>query len=119
MIPSFTLSPKVTGETSTRWNPGLLRRGQAIRRGAHDVVPEKAQCQHRDHADLQHVRPTDASQRRSCDPNFCQSGLGGAPITVHGDGSQTRSVCHVDDLVEGALRLLFSDLTGPDNWGTP
>jgi nucleotide sugar dehydrogenase len=52
-------------------------------------------------------------------PNFVNQALTGAKITVHGDGSQTRSVCHVDDLVEGALRLLFSDLAGPVNIGNP
>jgi nucleotide sugar dehydrogenase len=52
-------------------------------------------------------------------PNFIGQALAGAPITVQGDGSQTRSVCHVDDLVEGALRLLFSDLAGPVNIGNP
>jgi len=52
-------------------------------------------------------------------PNFITQALTGAPITVQGDGSQTRSVCHVDDLVDGALRLLFSDLTGPVNIGNP
>ena len=52
-------------------------------------------------------------------PNFVNQALSGAPITVQGDGSQTRSVCHVDDLVDGALRLLFSDLTGPVNIGNP
>ncbi len=52
-------------------------------------------------------------------PNFTTQALAGAPITVQGDGSQTRSVCHVSDLVEGALRLLFSDLAGPVNIGNP
>ncbi|MCK0173773.1 UDP-glucuronate decarboxylase [Mycolicibacterium sp. F2034L] len=52
-------------------------------------------------------------------PNFIQQALTGSPLTIHGDGSQTRSVCHVDDLVEGALRLLFSDLAGPVNIGNP
>jgi nucleotide sugar dehydrogenase len=52
-------------------------------------------------------------------PNFVTQALSGAPITVQGDGSQTRSLCHVDDLVEGALRLLFSDLAGPVNVGNP
>ena len=52
-------------------------------------------------------------------PNFITQALAGRPITVQGDGSQTRSVCHVDDLVEGALRLLFSDLAGPVNVGNP
>lgn len=52
-------------------------------------------------------------------PNFITQALAGDPITVHGDGSHTRSVCYVDDLVEGALRLLFSDLAGPVNIGNP
>jgi len=52
-------------------------------------------------------------------PNFITQALGGLPLTVQGDGRQTRSVCYVDDLVDGALRLLFSDLTGPVNIGNP
>jgi len=52
-------------------------------------------------------------------PNFISQAISGAPLTVQGDGSQTRSVCYVDDLVEGALRLLFSDLAGPVNIGNP
>ena len=52
-------------------------------------------------------------------PNFVNQALAGEPITVQGDGSQTRSLCYVDDLVEGALRLLFSDLAGPVNMGSP
>jgi UDPglucose 6-dehydrogenase len=52
-------------------------------------------------------------------PNFINQALTGAPLTVQGDGTQTRSVTYVDDLVEGALRLLFSDLTGPVNIGNP
>ncbi|WP_432790901.1 NAD-dependent epimerase/dehydratase family protein [Mycolicibacterium sp. ELW1-p] len=52
-------------------------------------------------------------------PAFVNQALAGVPLTVHGDGSQTRSVCYVDDLVEGAIRLLFSDLAGPVNIGNP
>jgi UDPglucose 6-dehydrogenase len=52
-------------------------------------------------------------------PNFVTQALAGDPITVQGDGTQTRSVCHVDDLVAGALQLLFSDLSGPVNIGNP
>jgi UDPglucose 6-dehydrogenase len=52
-------------------------------------------------------------------PNFINQALTGAPLTVQGDGTQTRSVTYVDDLVEGALRLLFSDLSGPVNIGNP
>ncbi len=52
-------------------------------------------------------------------PTFVSQALAGAPITVHGDGTQTRSLCFVDDLVEGLWRLLVSDLTGPVNLGNP
>ena len=52
-------------------------------------------------------------------PTFIRQALRGEPITVAGDGSQTRSVCYVDDLVAGLLRLLRSDLVGPVNIGNP
>ena len=53
--------------------------------------------------------------------NFIVQALKGEPITVYGDGSQTRSFCYVDDLVEGLLRLMETDLTvtGPMNLGNP
>jgi dTDP-glucose 4,6-dehydratase len=50
---------------------------------------------------------------------FAVQTLRGEPLTVHGDGSQTRSLCHVDDLVEGLWRLLWSEETGPMNLGNP
>jgi dTDP-glucose 4,6-dehydratase len=50
-------------------------------------------------------------------PNFATQAILGEPITIYGDGSQTRSLCYVDDLVEGALRLLASDYTEPVNIG--
>ena len=52
-------------------------------------------------------------------PTFIRQALAGEPITVAGDGSQTRSICYVDDLVEGLVRLLNSDLAGPVNIGNP
>ena len=53
-------------------------------------------------------------------PTFIEQALGGDPITVHGDGSQTRSLCYVDDLIEGVWRLLTSDVVGmPVNLGNP
>ena len=52
-------------------------------------------------------------------PNFLYQALTGAPITVYGDGSQTRSFCYVSDLVEGILRLLESDEHEPTNIGNP
>ncbi len=52
-------------------------------------------------------------------PNFMSQALNGQPLTVFGDGSQTRSFCYVDDLVEGIYRLLMSDVTTPVNIGNP
>ncbi len=53
--------------------------------------------------------------------NFIVQALKGLPITIYGDGSQTRSFCHVDDLIEGFIRLMAApdDLTGPINLGNP
>ena len=52
-------------------------------------------------------------------PTFIRQALLGEQITVAGDGSQTRSICYVDDLVEGIVRLLRSDHPGPMNIGNP
>lgn len=50
-------------------------------------------------------------------PNFLQQAILGQPLTVYGDGSQTRSFCYVDDLIEGIYRLLLSDEHLPVNIG--
>jgi dTDP-glucose 4,6-dehydratase len=52
-------------------------------------------------------------------PNFMGQALRGEPLTIYGDGSQTRSFCYVDDLVEGITRLLFTDFHEPVNLGNP
>jgi dTDP-glucose 4,6-dehydratase len=52
-------------------------------------------------------------------PAFFSQALAGEEITVFGDGSQTRSVCYVDDLIDGIYRLLLSDITEPVNIGNP
>ncbi len=52
-------------------------------------------------------------------PTFMAQALRGEDITVYGDGSQTRSFCYVDDLVEGIYRLLMSDYSLPVNIGNP
>jgi UDP-glucuronate decarboxylase len=53
--------------------------------------------------------------------NFIVQALRGEPITIYGDGSQTRSFCYVDDMVEALVRLMATppDLTGPINLGNP
>ena len=52
-------------------------------------------------------------------PNFITQALVGKPITVFGDGSQTRSFCYVSDLIEGITRLMKSDFHDPMNLGNP
>jgi UDPglucose 6-dehydrogenase len=61
------------------------------------------------------MRPTDGRAV----PNFIVQALRGAPITVTGDGSQTRSIMYVADLVEGCMRLIHRDSPGPVNIGNP
>ena len=52
-------------------------------------------------------------------PNFMGQALRGEPLTVYGNGSQTRSFCYVSDLVEGIFRLLFTEFHEPVNLGNP
>jgi dTDP-glucose 4,6-dehydratase len=52
-------------------------------------------------------------------PNFMYQALMSEPITIYGDGKQTRSFCYVSDLVEGIFRLLFTDFHEPVNLGNP
>ena len=51
--------------------------------------------------------------------NFLLQAMRGEPLTVYGDGSQTRSLCYVEDEVRGLVALFDSDLTGPVNIGNP
>ncbi len=53
--------------------------------------------------------------------NFVVQAIQGRPLTLYGDGSQTRSFCYVDDLIDGLVRLMKSDdsITGPINLGNP
>jgi nucleoside-diphosphate-sugar epimerase len=52
-------------------------------------------------------------------PTFIDAALRGEPLTLHGDGHQTRSFCYVSDLVEGLMRLMESDVAEPVNLGNP
>jgi UDP-glucuronate decarboxylase len=51
--------------------------------------------------------------------NFVVQALAGEPITIYGDGGQTRSFCYVDDMIDGLITMMASDLTGPINLGNP
>ena len=52
-------------------------------------------------------------------PNFIMAALDGAPMPIHGDGSQTRSLCYVDDLITGIVAFADSGHAGPMNIGNP
>jgi dTDP-glucose 4,6-dehydratase len=52
-------------------------------------------------------------------PTFIKQALSGEPLTVTGDGQQTRSICYVDDTIRGIVALAMSDLPGPVNIGSP
>ena len=52
-------------------------------------------------------------------PNFIGQALKGEDVTVYGDGTQTRSLCYVSDLVDGVIRLMLSDVNDPVNIGNP
>ncbi len=52
-------------------------------------------------------------------PTFIVQALRGEPVTVAGDGSQTRSLCYVDDLVDGFVRMMSNEVSGPVNIGSP
>jgi nucleoside-diphosphate-sugar epimerase len=52
-------------------------------------------------------------------PNLISQALAGRPLTIYGDGSQTRSFCYVSDMVDGILALLYSDVAEPVNVGMP
>jgi len=52
-------------------------------------------------------------------PNFIYQALSGKPLTIYGDGNQTRSFCYIDDLVEGIYKLLLTDYPYPVNLGNP
>ncbi len=117
--------PEVTPQPETYWgnvNPIGIR-------GVYDEAKRFAEAMtmayHRHHGvDVRIVRIFNTfGPRMQVDdgraiPNFFSQALRDEPVTVYGDGSQTRSICYVDDLVEGILRLLRSEYVGPVNIGS-
>lgn len=78
---------------------------------------------HKIDAKIVRIFNTYGPRMRICDgrvvPNFICQVLNNRPITVYGKGTQTRSFCYVDDLIEGIFRLMNSNLSGPLNLGNP
>ena len=99
---------------------GGLRRGQAVRRGADDGLPRARGRRHR--ASCGSSTPTARGcARTTAGPSRPSSArrCSASPLTVAGDGSQTRSVCFVDDLVRGILAFAATGHPGPVNLGNP
>ncbi len=118
--------PKISPQTEDYWgnvNP-------IGPRGVYDEAKRYAEAMtlayHRAHnLDTRIVRifntygPRNALDDGRVVPNFIGQAVRGEPLTVHGDGSQTRSFCYVSDLVEGIVRLLESNEVMPVNVGNP
>ena len=96
-----------------------LRRGQALRRGHDDGLSPLSRRQYAHMRIFNTYGPRMRLDDGRVLPNFMGQALRGEPLTVYGDGSQTRSFCYVDDLVEGIFRLLFTDFHEPVNLGNP
>jgi UDP-glucuronate decarboxylase len=84
-------------------------------------LPPAVQYCDQGRANLQHVRAAHAPNDGRVVSNFIVQALQGRNITIYGDGSQTRSFCYVDDLIEGMLRMMSTppEVTGPINIGNP
>jgi dTDP-glucose 4,6-dehydratase len=118
-IPMSTPSRDVLGQREPGGSPERLRRGQAVRRGAdHGPSPGVGTD-----VGIARIFNTYGPRLRPDDgrvvSNFLLQAMRGEALTVYGDGSQTRSLCYVEDEVRGLIALFDSDLTGPVNIGNP
>ncbi|MFC7511140.1 NAD-dependent epimerase/dehydratase family protein [Streptomyces thermocarboxydus] len=98
--------------------PRSARRGQAVRRGPDHRARGDVRHGHLHRAAVQHVRSRHARPRRPGGATFVRQALAGEPLTVTGDGRQTRSLCYVDDTV-GILAAAAHGLRGPSTSATP
>ena len=113
--PETLLGPRQPDRAARR-----LRRGEAVRRGADDGLPPAAGRRHGDRADFQHLRPADEGRTTAArSPTSSARRSTEKPLTIYGDGSQTRSFCYVDDLIRGLVLLAESGEHLPVNIGNP
>src|SRR5690606_25705807 len=99
----------------------VLRRGQAMRGDAVLRLPPSTQGAYQGSTHFQYLRAADAPERRARDLQLIVQALQNQPITVYGEGTQTRSCCYVDELIDGLIRSRSSgdDFVGPVNLAHP
>ena len=119
-IPGCIRKRRTIGATSTRSGPArLLRRGQALRRDVVLRLPTPARYADQDRTDINTYGPRMFVGDGRVVSTFVARALRGDPLTVYGDGGQTRSFCYVDDVVDGLVKLMNTprEVTGPINLG--
>ena len=99
---------------------GVYDEAKRFAEAHHHGLPPLPRDGHADRPDLQYLRPSGcACATAASSPTSSRQALKGEPLTIHGDGSQTRSFCYVDDLIEGIWRLATIDFPEPVNIGNP
>jgi len=110
----------LTGERKSQRGAQLLRRGQARRESLAVSYREQSGVDIRIARIFNTYGPKMDVDDGRVVSNFIAQALSGKPLTVYGDGSQTRSFCYVSDMVEALVRLMGSPAyTGPTNLGNP
>lgn len=118
--------PQVTPQTETYWGHVNPIGPRSVYDEAKRYAESIAMAYHREHGlqvRIARIFNTYGKRMRLDDgravPNFVSQALQGMPLTIFGDGSQTRSFCYVSDLIEGIYRLLLSQEPEPVNLGNP
>ena len=114
-IPPCIRSPRPTGATSIRSDHAPAMTKESDARNVVLQLPPTEQGASEGRPHLQYLRSTHAPERWARGIDFIVQALKRDPITIYGDGSQTRAFCYVDDLIEGCLR--FMEDTGPEQAG--
>ncbi|MGA8186016.1 MAG: UDP-glucuronic acid decarboxylase family protein, partial [Terriglobia bacterium] len=118
--------PEVTPQTETYWGHVNPIGPRSVYDEAKRYAESIAMAYHREHGlrvRIARIFNTYGKRMRLNDgraiPNFVAQALEGKPLTIYGDGSQTRSFCYVSDLIEGLYRLMLSQEDAPVNLGNP
>jgi len=106
------------GACQPDWNSKLLRRGKAGCRNFDDGLPPAVSGRYPDRPDFYTYGPRMAMEDGRGVSNFILQALKNEPLTVYGEGRQTRSFCYVSDMIDGLIRMMQKEkFTGPVNLG--